>query len=97
MPHGCISLWVTFGTPDNFRTKSILFDVVEVNLPFNAILGRPDLYKFMVVAQYEYLVLKMPPPDGVLKIRGDHDAGVFALEKLQVLAATCEAANGPGG
>jgi hypothetical protein len=56
MPHGCISLPVTFGTPDNFRTKSILFDVVEVNLPFNAILGRPDLYKFMVVAQYEYLV-----------------------------------------
>jgi hypothetical protein len=27
MPHGCISLPVTFETPENFRTESILFDV----------------------------------------------------------------------
>jgi hypothetical protein len=40
MPHRCISLPVTFGTPENFRTESILSDVVEVNLPFNVILGR---------------------------------------------------------
>jgi hypothetical protein len=41
---GCISLPVTFGMPENFRTKSVLFDIVEVNLPFNAILGRLALY-----------------------------------------------------
>jgi hypothetical protein len=44
MPHGCISLPVTFGTADNFCMESVLFDVVEVSLPFNAILGRPTLY-----------------------------------------------------
>jgi hypothetical protein len=43
-PRGCISLPVTFGTVENFRTESVLFDVVEVSLPFNAILGRLALY-----------------------------------------------------
>jgi hypothetical protein len=70
MPCSCISLPVIFGTVENFRTESVLFDVVEVSLPFNVILGRPPLYQFMVVAHYGYLVLKMPSPNGVLKIRG---------------------------
>jgi hypothetical protein len=92
MPRGCISLPVTFGTPENFRTESILFDVTKVSLPFNAILGRPALYQFMAVAHYEYLVLKMLSPNGVLKIRGDRNAGTTTLEKLQALAAQHEAA-----
>jgi hypothetical protein len=96
-PRGCITLLVTFGTAENFRTESVLFDVAEVNLPFNAILGRPTLYQFMAVAHYGYLVLKMPSPNGVLKIRGDRNAGVCALEKLQALAAACKAAEEPGG
>jgi hypothetical protein len=29
---------------ESFCTKSVLFDVAEVSLPFNAILGRPALY-----------------------------------------------------
>jgi hypothetical protein len=29
---------------ENFHTESVLFDVAEVSLPFNAILGRPALY-----------------------------------------------------
>jgi hypothetical protein len=69
----------------NFRTESILFNVAEVSLPFNA-LGRPVLYQFMAVAHYEYLVLKMSSPNSVLKIRGDRDVGVSALENLQALA-----------
>jgi hypothetical protein len=69
-PRDCISLPVTFRTTENFRTKSVLFDVAEVSLPFNAILGRLALYQFMVVAHYGYLILKMPSPNGVLKIRG---------------------------
>jgi hypothetical protein len=81
-PRGYISVPVTFGTTKNFRTESVLFDVLEVSLPFNAILGRSALYQFMAVAHYGYLVLKMPSPKGVLKIRGDRDAGVSALEKL---------------
>jgi hypothetical protein len=95
MPRGCISRPVTFRTPENFRTKSILFDVAEVSLAFNAILGRPALYRFMAVAHYGYLVLKMPSPGGVLRIRGDRDAGACALEKLQALASVREAVAEP--
>jgi hypothetical protein len=92
-PHGCISLPVTFETVENFRTESVLFDVAEVSLPFNVILGRPALYQFMVVSHYGYLVLNMPSPNGILKIwGGGRDAGVCALEKLQALAAAREAA-----
>jgi hypothetical protein len=96
-PRDCISLPVTFGTAENFRTESVLFDVAEVSLPFNAILGRPALYQFMAVAHYGYLVLKMSSPNGVLKIRGDRDAGACALEKLQALAAAREATEEPRG
>jgi hypothetical protein len=96
-PRGCISLPVTFGTAENFHTKSVLFDVAEVSLPFNAILGRPALYQFMAVAHYGYLVLKMPSPKGVLKIRGDRDMRVSALEKLQALAVAHKAVEEPGG
>jgi hypothetical protein len=46
-PLGSITLPVTFGTEGNFRTENVQFDVAEVNLPFNAIIGRPALYRFM--------------------------------------------------
>ena len=45
-PLGSITLPVTFGTEENFRTESVQFDVAEVNLPYNAIIGRPVLYRF---------------------------------------------------
>jgi hypothetical protein len=44
MAHGSISLPVTFRMLENYRMKSVIFDVMEVNLHFNAILGRPALY-----------------------------------------------------
>jgi hypothetical protein len=94
---GCISLPVTFRTAENFHTESVLFKVAEVGLPFNSILGRPALYQFMAVAHYGYLVLKMPSPNGILKIQGDRDARACALEKLQALAEAREAAKEPGG
>jgi hypothetical protein len=70
-PLGSIALPVTFGTEENFRTANVVFDVAEVNLPFNAIIGRPALYRFMAIAYYGYLVLKMPSLTGVLTVQGD--------------------------
>jgi hypothetical protein len=96
IPRGSISLPVIFGTPENYRTENALFDIAEVNLPFNVIIGKPALYQFMVVAHYGYLVLKMSSPNGIIKIRGDRTTGVFALEKLQALKTTHEVAAGQG-
>ena len=78
-PLGSITLPVTFGTEENFHTENVQFDVAEVNLPFNAIIGRPTLYRFMAIAHYGYLVLKMSSPAGVLTVRGDHTV-VVAVE-----------------
>jgi hypothetical protein len=85
-PLGSIALPVTFGTEENFRTENVVFDVAEVNLLFNAIIGRPTLYRFMAIAHYGYLVLKMPSPTGVLFVRGDRAAALAAVEKLHALA-----------
>jgi hypothetical protein len=82
MPRSSISLLMIFEMPENYRMKSVLFDIAEVNLPFNAILGRSALYQFMAIAHYGYLVLKVPALDDIIKIRRDHTTGVSALEKL---------------
>jgi hypothetical protein len=60
------------------------------------IIGRPTLYKFMAVAHYGYLVLKIPLPNGIIKIRRDCSAGVSVLETLQALVVTYEVAAGQG-
>jgi hypothetical protein len=96
MPCSNISLLRTFRTPENYRMESILFDVTEVNLPFNTILGRPALYQFIAIAHYGYLVMKMSSPSSIIKIYGDRTTGIFVLEKLQALVATHEGAAGPG-
>ena len=86
-PLGSIALPVTFETEENFRTENVMFDVAEVNLPFNTIIGRPALCRFMAIAYYGYLVLKMPSPTGVLTVQGDRAAALAAVEKLHALAA----------
>jgi hypothetical protein len=91
---GSISVPVTFGTPENYHTESVVFDITQFNLPFNAIIGKPAPYQFMAVAHYGYLVLKMSSPNGINKILGDLSTGVSTLEKLEALAAAQEAATG---
>jgi hypothetical protein len=86
-PLGSITLLVTFGTKENLHTENVQFDVSEVNLPFNAIIRRPALYRFMAIAHYGYLVLKMPSPAGILTVQGDRTAALAAVEKLHTLAA----------
>jgi hypothetical protein len=96
IPRDRISLPVTFRIPENYRIESIIFNIAEVNLPFNAIIGRPALYQFIAIAHYGYLVLKMSSPNGIIKIHEDRSASISVLEKLQVLATTHEVAAGQG-
>jgi hypothetical protein len=95
-PLGSIDLPVTFGTKENFRTETVRFDVAEVNLPFNAIIGRPALYRFMAVAHYGYLVLKMPSPAGILTVPGDRSAAVAAVERLYAFTTDAAQPEGSG-
>lgn len=70
-PVGRVSLLVTFGTLENYRTEHINFEVASFKTSYHAILRRPTLTRFMVVPNHTYLVLNMPEPNGVLSIYGD--------------------------
>ena len=60
-PKGKITLPVTFGGRD-YRTEKIVFDIIDLPLPYNGILGCPALAKFMASSHYAYNTLKMPGP-----------------------------------
>ena len=67
-PLGRLCLPVTFGTPDNYRTEKLIFEVADFKSSYNAILGRPALAKFMAVPHYVYMILKLPGPNGVITV-----------------------------
>jgi hypothetical protein len=74
-PIGQIILPVTFGTRENFLTKSILFEVTNFETAYNTFLGQQALSKFMAIPQYAYLVLKMPGQWSVISLRGRCQVG----------------------
>jgi hypothetical protein len=65
-PLGHIYMSVTFGTPKNYRTEFLRFEVARFDCGYNAIIGRPGLAKFMAIPHYPYMILKMPGPQGII-------------------------------
>ena len=61
-----------FGTKQNCRRENIEFEVVDLESPYHALLGRPALAKFMASDHVAYLKLKMPGPNGVITIAGNN-------------------------
>jgi hypothetical protein len=59
-----------FGDHDNFRTEILIFEVVNFEGSYHAILGRPCYFKFMAVPNYTYLKLKMPGPNDTIMVSG---------------------------
>jgi hypothetical protein len=92
MPLGQITLPVMFGTPSNYHTEFIKFEVADFESSYHAILRRPTLAKFMAIPHYPYLLLKMLGPSGVLSLRGDlkraFDCDVQAVQIIAKAQAT---------
>jgi hypothetical protein len=65
-PLGHIYMPVTFGTPENYRTEFLRFEVANFDCGYNAIIGRPGLAKFMAIPHYTYMILKIPGPQGII-------------------------------
>nr|CAD41940.2 OSJNBa0070M12.17 [Oryza sativa Japonica Group] len=80
-PLGHIDLSVTFGGSANFRTERVNFDVADLSLPYNAVLGRPALVKFMAAVHYAYLQMKMPGPGGPISVHGDLKVALACMEQ----------------
>jgi hypothetical protein len=98
-PMGRIELEVLFGGKDNHRREPIWFEVVDLNSPYHALLGRLALAKFMAVPHYAYLKMKLPGPRWVITVTRCYkksiectrassklaEALVIAEEKRQIL------------
>ena len=86
-PKGKVTLPVTFGSELNFRTERVTFDVADFPLPYNGILGRPALAKFMAASHYAYNMLKMPGPISVISVPGDKKDALICADKIYREAA----------
>jgi hypothetical protein len=95
-PKGKITLPVTFGGELNYRTEKIVFDVEKIPLPYNGILGRPALAKFMAASHYAYNTLKMSGPMGVISVNSDKKDAVICVDKMYRDMVAAEAAKAPG-
>src|SRR6266566_9858682 len=96
-PKGKITLPVTFGSELNFRMEKVVFDVAKIPLPYNGILGRPALAKFMAASHYAYNTLKMPGPMSVITVNSDKKDAVICADKLyrEAVAASATKALAP--
>jgi hypothetical protein len=57
---GKITMPVTFGFIHNTRTKQVVFDIVDMEYPYNAIIGRGTLNAFEAILHPAYLCMKIP-------------------------------------
>ena len=84
---GSITLEVVFGSPDNFRSKELIFDIVPFRSGYHALLGRTAFARFKAVPHYAYLKLKMPGPRGVITVNGNTECSLRTEEHTAALAA----------
>ena len=94
-PKRKITLPVTFEGELNYQTEKVVFDVVDLPLPYNGILGHQALAKFMATSHYAYNTLKMHGPLGVITIRSDEKNAIVYVDKMYRDAVAAEAAAAP--
>ena len=87
---GSITLEVVFGSPDNFRSEELIFDIVPFRSGYHALLGRTAFAKFNAVPHYAYLKLKMPGPRGVITVNGNTERSLHTEEHTAALVAEAQ-------
>jgi hypothetical protein len=55
-----ITMPVTFDFVHNTRTKQVVFDIVDMEYPYNAIIGQGTLNAFEAILHPAYLCMKIP-------------------------------------
>ena len=83
---GSITLEVVFGSPDNFRSEELIFDIVPFRSGYHALLGRTAFARFNAVPHHAYLKLKMPGPRGVITINGNMEHSLHTKEHTAAIA-----------
>ena len=67
-PVGQVRLPITFSKLNNYHTELIDFNITNIRLPYNAILGYPTLAKFMAATHHSYNILRMPGSGGIIMV-----------------------------
>jgi hypothetical protein len=67
---GKITMPVTFGFVHNTRTEQVVFDIVDMEYPYNAIISRGTLNAFEAILHPAYLCMKIPSEQGSLLFMG---------------------------
>jgi hypothetical protein len=71
---GKITMSVTFGFVHNTRTEQVVFDIIDMEYPYNAIIGRGTLNAFEEIHHPAYLCMKIPPKQGPIAVHGSQEA-----------------------
>jgi hypothetical protein len=65
---GKITMPVTFGYVHNTRSEQVVFDIVDMEYPYNAIIGRGTLNAFEAILHPAYLCMKIPSEQGPIVV-----------------------------
>jgi hypothetical protein len=71
---GKITVPVTFGFVHNTMTEQVVFDIVDMEYPYNAIIGRGTLNAFEAILHPAYLCMKIPLEQGLIVVHGSQEA-----------------------
>jgi hypothetical protein len=71
---GKITMSITLGYVHNTRTEQVVFDIVDMEYPYNAIIGRGTLNSFEAILHLAYLCMKIPSEQGPVVVHGSQEA-----------------------
>jgi hypothetical protein len=71
---GKITMPITFGYVHNTRIEQVVFDIVNMEYPYNAIISRGTLNAFEAILHPTYLCMKIPSEQGPIAIHGSQEA-----------------------
>jgi hypothetical protein len=69
-----ITMSVTFSYVHNTRSEQVIFDIVDMDYPHNAIIGRGTLNAFEAILHLAYLCMKIPSEQGPIVVHGSQEA-----------------------
>ncbi|XP_050213946.1 uncharacterized protein LOC126665250 [Mercurialis annua] len=73
-PLGAVTLEVIIGPERGINKKVMsLFNIVDMELTYNAIIGRPFLHESALVTSIRALAMKVPTEKGMVTLRGDQN------------------------
>jgi hypothetical protein len=72
--HGKKTIAITFGYVHNTRTEQVVFDIIDMDYTYNAIIGRGTLNAFIAILHPAYLCMKIPSDQGPIAMHGSQEA-----------------------